>query len=102
MPITYPNLTRAAGGLIFGIALFRARVLARWAAALLALSTLGTAALAALPESFNRPLAIPEGVALIGLGVSLWKLEGRSTLPDGPIPAARRGGSRATSSADRS
>lgn len=94
--------TRRLGGLIFGIALFRARVLARWAAALLALSTLGTAALAALPESFNRPLAIPEGVALIGLGVSLWKLEGRSTLPDGPIPAARRGGSRATSSADRS
>ena len=35
------------------------------------------------------------------LGISLWKLEGLSTLPDGPIPAARRGGSRATSSADR-
>src|SRR4029453_762226 len=34
------------GGLIFGIALFRTRVLARWAAALLAVSTAGTAALA--------------------------------------------------------
>jgi hypothetical protein len=61
------------GGLIFGIALFRARVLARWAAALLAVSTVATAALAVLPESFNRPMAVPEGVALIALGVSLWR-----------------------------
>ena len=62
-----------AGGLLFGIALFRARVLARWAAALLAIGTLATLALAVLPESFNRPLAIPTGVALIGLGISLWR-----------------------------
>ncbi|MEV6494371.1 hypothetical protein AB0M20_37985 [Actinoplanes sp. NPDC051633] len=62
-----------AGGLLFGIALFRARVLARWAAALLALGTVATAALAVLPEAFNRPLAVPVGVALIGLGVSLWR-----------------------------
>jgi hypothetical protein len=61
------------GGLIFGIALFRSRVLARWAAALLAVSTVATAALAVLPESFNRPLAVPEGIALIALGVSLWR-----------------------------
>ncbi len=70
------NLTGAAymlGGLIFGIALFRARVLARWAAALLAVSTVGTAALAVLPSSFDRPMAVPEGVALIGLGISLWR-----------------------------
>ncbi len=99
------NLTGAGyllGGLIFGIALFRARVLARWAAALLAVSTVGTAALAVLPESFNRPMAIPEGIALIGLGVSLWRLEGQPTVPEGSVPSARRGGSRATSSADRS
>jgi hypothetical protein len=61
------------GGLLFGIALFRARVLARWAAALLALGTAATATLAVLPESFNRPFAVPVGVALIGLGVSLWR-----------------------------
>ena len=61
------------GGLIFGIALFRSGVLARWAAALLAVGTVGTAALAVLPESFNRPLAVPVGIALIGLGVSLWR-----------------------------
>ena len=61
------------GGLIFGIALFRTGILARWAAALLAVSTAGTAALAILPESFNRPFAVPEGIALIALGVSLWR-----------------------------
>jgi hypothetical protein len=61
------------GGLVFGIALFRAHVLARWAAALLAVSTVGTAALAVLPDAFNRPFAVPEGIALIGLGVSLWR-----------------------------
>jgi hypothetical protein len=100
------NLTGAGymlGGLIFGIALFRAHVLARWAAALLAVSTVGTAALAVLPASFNRPMAVPEGIALIGLGISLWKLEGQTAAPpDSPIPSARRGDSRATTAADRS
>jgi hypothetical protein len=61
------------GGLIFGVALFRARILARWASALLAVSTIATASLAVLPESFNRPMAVPVGLALIGLGVSLWR-----------------------------
>lgn len=67
------------GGLLFGIAMFRARVLARWAAALLAVGTVGTAALAALPESFNRPFAVPVGVALIGLGLSLWRNHSNDT-----------------------
>lgn len=64
------------GGLVFGIALFRTRVLARWAAALLAASTGALAALVVLPESFNRPLAVPVGIALISLGVSLWRNAG--------------------------
>jgi hypothetical protein len=66
------------GGLIFGIALFRAGVLARWASALLAVATIGTAALAVLPDSFNRPMAVPEGIALIGLGISLWRTQTRT------------------------
>lgn len=61
------------GGLLFGISLFRTGILARWAAALLAVSTVATAALAFLPEAFNRPLAVPEGIALVALGVSLWR-----------------------------
>jgi hypothetical protein len=78
------------GGLVFGVALFRARVLARWAAVLLAVGTLATLALAVLPESFNRPLAVPTGVALIGLGVSLWRSLRSSagdTAPE-PVPVA--------------
>lgn len=63
----------ALGGLMFGTALFRARVLARWAAVLLAYGTTSALTLAALPESFSRPFAVPTGVALIGLGVSLWR-----------------------------
>jgi hypothetical protein len=61
------------GGLLFGIALFRAGVLARWACALLAYGTVSALALAALPESLSRPFAVPTGIALIGLGVSLWR-----------------------------
>jgi hypothetical protein len=67
------GLTYLVGGLLFGIALFRARVLAQWAAALLAVGTLATVALKVLPQSFNRPMAVPTGVALIGLGISLWR-----------------------------
>ena len=61
-----------AGGLIFGIALFRARVLARWAAVLLAVSGLASAALAVLPDAFYRLLAFPNAIAMIALGYSLW------------------------------
>jgi hypothetical protein len=61
------------GGLVFGIALFRAGVLSRWASVLLAYGTVSALALAALPESFSRPFAVPTGIALIGLGLSLWR-----------------------------
>jgi len=68
MGIGYP-----VGGLLFGIALYRSRVVSRWASLLLAYGTVSVLALAALPESFSRPFAVPTGVALIGLGVSLWR-----------------------------
>ena len=79
--IQVQGLTYLAGGLVFGIALYRAGVLARWAAALLAVGTVATLALSVLPESFNRPFAVPTGVALIGLGISLWRDQRRSTAP---------------------
>jgi hypothetical protein len=50
------------GGLLFGIALFRAGVLARWASLLFAYGTISA-----------LTLAVPTGVALIGLGLSLWR-----------------------------
>ena len=84
---TLVGILYMAGGLLFGIALFRARVLARWAAALLAVGTVATAALSVLPESFERPFAVPTGVALIGLGISLWRTQ-RTTVPAAASVAA--------------
>lgn len=66
-----------AGGLIFGIALFRARVLARWACVLLAVSGAISAVLSQMPDAFYRLLAVPNGIALIGLGFSLWQVQRR-------------------------
>jgi hypothetical protein len=62
-----------AGGLLLGIALFRANVLARWAAVLLAVGGLASVVLSLMPEAFYRLLAFPNGIALIGLGYSLWR-----------------------------
>jgi hypothetical protein len=67
------------GGLLFGIATFRAGILARWAAILLAVGNVSTLALSALPDSFNRPMSVPTGLALIGLGVSLWRDQRRAS-----------------------
>jgi len=68
------------GGLVFGIALFRADILARWAAVLLAVSTVATLAIPLLPQVNQRLFAIPNAVALIGLGYSLWR-EQRTPAP---------------------
>jgi hypothetical protein len=88
------GITFLAGGLVFGIALYRARVLARWAAALLAVASVLTVTLAVLPDAFYRFLAFPNSIAMIGLGYSLW-LTTRTettTLPTGantpPLTAA--------------
>ena len=70
------NLLIAAGyllgGLIFGIALFRAGVLARWAAALLAVAAVLTMTIPLLPMVNQRLFAVVNGVAMVGLGWSLW------------------------------
>ena len=66
------NISFLAGGLVFGIALFRARVLARWATALLAVGGVITILLSVMPDAFYRLLAFPNGIAMIGLGYSLW------------------------------
>jgi hypothetical protein len=61
------------GGLLFGIALYRARVLPRWAAALLAVGGVASAALTLMPDAFYRLIAFPNGIAMVALGYSLWK-----------------------------
>jgi hypothetical protein len=81
-----------AGGLLFGIALYRAGVLARWAAALLAVGGVITVVLSQMPDAFYRLLAFPNGIAMIGLGYSLWRTT-RTVAPAQPtvkrMPAPR-------------
>ena len=70
---TVTGIAYIGGGLLFGIALFRANILARWAAALLAAGTVASLAIPLLPQINQRLFAIPTAVALIGLGYSLWR-----------------------------
>ena len=77
------------GGIIFGIALFRANILARWAALLLSLGAVATIVTAHLPELTQRLFAIPVGVALIGLGYSLWRVTRQTADQPSRIPEAR-------------
>jgi len=94
------GITYLAGGLIFGVALYRARVLARWAAVLLAAASVTTVSLALLPDAFYRLLAYPNGIAMIGLGWSLWRttraaaIEPTDTVPtdNETLPDAVRSG----------
>ncbi|HEX5533112.1 MAG TPA: hypothetical protein VFX33_05165 [Actinomycetales bacterium] len=68
------GLLYVTGGLLFGIALYRATVLPRWAAALLAVGGLAAAGLSLMPDPWFRLLAVPNGIAMIGLGYSLWRI----------------------------
>jgi hypothetical protein len=65
-----------AGGLVFGIALFRANVLSRWACVLLAVATPLALAIPLFPTLSPRLFAVPTGLALIALGYSLWRQQG--------------------------
>lgn len=61
------------GGLLFGIATFRARVLPRWAGGLLAIGTLLPVLLSSVVHHpFDRLFAVPVGLALAWLGYALW------------------------------
>ena len=60
------------GGLVFGIATFRAHVLSRWAAGLLAVGCVLSPAAAFLPHAIQPLVAVPIGVGLAWLGYALW------------------------------
>lgn len=60
------------GGLVFGIATFRAAVLPRWAGLLWIATALLTPAAALLPHAIQRYAAVPMGLTLIWLGAALW------------------------------
>jgi hypothetical protein len=60
------------GGLLFGIATFRAGILPRWAGGLLAVTAALTPLAALLPHAVQRLAAMPMGLALAVLGYALW------------------------------
>ncbi len=63
------------GGILFGIATFRAGVLPRWAGGLLAIGTLLpvlSSLSSVVPHPYDRIFAVPVGLALVWLGYALW------------------------------
>jgi hypothetical protein len=81
-----------AGGLVFGVALFRARVLARWATVLLAFAGVITVLVSVLPDPFYRLVAVPNAIALIALGFSLWRsVRSEDTTPEPERVVSGRG-----------
>ena len=85
-PLSMVNaVTYLLGGFLFGVALFRANVLARWAAVVLSVGTVATIAIPLVPQVNFRLFAVPIGVAMVGLGYSLWSEGG--TARTGPAPA---------------
>ena len=59
------------GGVLFGIAVLRANVLPRWTGILLIAAALASLSGAILPHELARYAAVPMGIALIALGVTL-------------------------------
>jgi hypothetical protein len=60
------------GGLVFGIATFRAGILSRWPAGLLAVAAALTPAAAFLPHDIQPLVAVPLGAGLAWLGYALF------------------------------
>lgn len=67
------GFTFLVGGFVFGVALFRAHVLPRWGAVLLALGSVAIVTIPLLPQINQRLFAIPVAVAVACLGYFLWR-----------------------------
>lgn len=75
------------GGLLFGIATFRAGVLPRWAGGLLAAAVpVAPVSVALLPHALERYAAVPMGLALACLGFAL--LSGRREHASESVPGS--------------
>ena len=74
------GLAYMLGGLAFGIATVRARVLPRWPAILMAITAVLTPLAAFLPHHLQRYAAVPMGIAFAWLGYALWS-ESRASSP---------------------
>lgn len=60
------------GGLLFGIATFRAGILPRWAGALIAIGSMLTPLAALLPPEHEAKILVPTGLAFVWMGYALW------------------------------
>ena len=76
------------GGVLFGIATWRAGILPRWAGALLAVGTALAPVASQLPNASQPKVAVPVGLALLWLGYALWS-ERRAEHPLAPEPTLR-------------
>jgi hypothetical protein len=76
------------GGLLFGIATFRAGILPRWAGGLLAIGTALAPVADLLPLEQQPKVALPVGIALAWLGYALWS-ERREHAAE-PVPVSAR------------
>jgi hypothetical protein len=82
------------GGLLFGIATFRAGILSRWAAGLLGVGAVSSFAFALVPPELEPLAAVPVGVARAWLGYALWSE--RHEHAAHPVPGQGRTQLRAT------
>lgn len=66
------------GCLVLGLAIWRARILPRWASAVFAVGLpVSIAVVSVLPADLHRAGALPIGVGLAGMGYGLWVDRGR-------------------------
>jgi hypothetical protein len=72
------------GPLLFGIATFRARILPRGAAAMLAVGALLVPMGALLPPEYESLIMVPVGLALVWLGYALFA-ERQENMPEGMV-----------------
>ena len=79
------GFTFLIGGLVFGVALFRAHVLPRWAAALLAVGSVAIVTIPLLPQINQRLFAVPVAVAVACLGYSLWREQRSPKTPSSAV-----------------
>lgn len=76
------------GGLLFGISIFRAGVLPRWAGALMAITAALTPTAALLPHHLQRLAAVPMGIAFLWLGYALWSERQANTAQRSAVSAS--------------
>jgi hypothetical protein len=75
------------GGVLLGVATYRAGILPRWAGVALAVGTVAPLAFAFLPHEFIRVAAVPFGLALAWLGYALWSERPAKASQVAPTPS---------------